>query len=100
MNTMIQIIISFLWLFYLLCGMCLYCKGGGIMAQISIEELYRDEGGGEKYGAGGIMGAVIQDLFSNGIPDGYDGVLWIELLTVTHTLTAAEQIKQEGDFVR
>ncbi|MBM6920267.1 hypothetical protein H6A12_03720 [Phocea massiliensis] len=69
------------------------------MAQISIEELYRGEGGGEKYGAGGIMGAVIQDLFSNGIPDGYDGVLWIELLTVTHTLTAAEQIKQEGDFV-
>ena len=32
------------------------------MAQISIEELYRGEGGGEKYGAGGIMGAVIKDL--------------------------------------
>ena len=42
------------------------------MAQISIEELYRGEGGGEKYGAGGIMGAVIKDLFTNGIPDGYD----------------------------
>lgn len=69
------------------------------MAQISIEELYRGEGGGEKYGAGGIMGAVIKDLFTNGIPDGYDGLLWIELLTVKHTLTAAEQIKQEGDFV-
>lgn len=61
------------------------------MAQISIEELYRGEGG--------IMGAVIKDLFTNGIPDGYDGLLWIELLTVKHTLTAAEQIKQEGDFV-
>ena len=46
-----------------------------------------------------IMGAVIKDLFTNGIPDGYDGLLWIELLTVKHTLTAAEQIKQEGDFV-
>ena len=69
------------------------------MAQISIEELYRGEGGGEKYGAGGIMGAVIKDLFTNGIPDGYDGVLWMELLTVKHTLIAAEQMKQEGDFV-
>ena len=69
------------------------------MAQISIEELYRGEGSGEKYGAGGIMGAVIKDLFANGIPDGYDGVLWMELLTVKHTLIAAEQMKQEGDFV-
>ena len=69
------------------------------MAQISIEELYRGEGGGEKYGAGGIMGAVIKDLFMNGVPDGYDGLLWIELLTVKHTLTAAKQMKQESDFV-
>ena len=69
------------------------------MAQISIEELYRGEDGGEKYGAGGIMGAVIKDLFTNGIPDGYDGVLWMKLLTVKHTLIAAEQMKQEGDFV-
>lgn len=69
------------------------------MAQISIEELYRGEGGGEKYGAGGIMGAVIKDLFMNGVPDGYDGLLWIELLTVKHTLIAAEQMKQKGDFV-
>ena len=40
------------------------------MAKISIEELYRGEGGGEKYGVGGIMGAVIKDLFTNGVPDG------------------------------
>ena len=35
------------------------------MAQISIEELYRGEGGGEKYGAGGIMGfrTVMTDCF-------------------------------------
>ena len=63
------------------------------MAKISIEDLYRGEGGGEKYGVGGIMGAVIKDLFTNGVPDGYD------LLTVKHTLKAAEQMKQEGDFV-
>lgn len=88
-----------LWTFYLLCGMCLCCKGGIIMAQISIEELYRGEGKGEKYGSGGIMGAVIKDLFANGIPDGYDGLFWMELLTVKHTLIAAEQMKQEGDFV-
>lgn len=69
------------------------------MAKISIEELYRGEVGGEKYGVGGIMGAVIKDLFTNGVPDGYDGLLWIELLTVKHTLQAAEQMKQEGDFV-
>ena len=69
------------------------------MAQISIEELYRGEGKGEKYGSGGIMGAVIKDLFANGISDGYDGLLWMELLTVKHTLIAAEQMKQEGDFV-
>lgn len=69
------------------------------MAKISIEDLYRGEGGGEKYGVGGIMGAVIKDLFTNGVPDGYDGLLWIELLTVKHALQAAEQMKQEGDFV-
>lgn len=41
------------------------------MAKISIEELYRGEGGGEKYGVGGIMGAVIKDLFTNGVPSDY-----------------------------
>lgn len=75
------------------------CKGGAVMAQISIEELYRGEGSGEKYGDGGIMGAAIKDLFTSGIPNGYDGLLWMELLIVKHTLIAAEQMKQEGDFV-
>ena len=32
------------------------------MARISIEELYRGEGGGAKYGVGGIMGAVMQEI--------------------------------------
>lgn len=36
------------------------------MARISIEELYRGEGGGAKYGVGGIMGAVMQEIFSHG----------------------------------
>ena len=46
-----------------------------------------------------MVGAVIKDLFTNGVPRGYDGLLWIELLTVKHTLIAVEEMKQEGDFV-
>ena len=69
------------------------------MAKITLEELYRGEGGGAKYGAGGIMGAVMQDLFSHGIPTEYDERTYIELLIVKHTLIAAEQMKTEGDFV-
>ena len=69
------------------------------MAQISIEDLYRGEGGGAKYGAGGIMGAVMKDLFSHGVPKEYDERTYIEILIVKHTLIAAEQMKTEGDFV-
>ena len=69
------------------------------MARISIEELYRGEGGGTKYGAGGIMGAVMQEIFSHGVPKEYDDRTYIELLIVKHTLKAAEQMKTEGDFV-
>ena len=35
------------------------------MAQMSLEELYRGEGAGEKYG---IMGEVMKDFFENGRP--------------------------------
>ena len=45
------------------------------MAQMSLEELYRGEGVGEKYG---IMG---------------------EVLLVKHALIAAEKMKNEGDTV-
>ena len=69
------------------------------MAQISIEELYRGEGGGTKYGVGGIMGAVIQEVTIHGVPKDYDERTYIELLIVKHTLKAAEQMKTEGDFV-
>ena len=69
------------------------------MARISIEELYRGEGGGAKYGAGGIMGEVMEDLFSHGVPKEYDDRTYIELLIVKHTLKAVEQMKTEGDFV-
>lgn len=68
------------------------------MARISIEELYRGEGGGVKYGAGGIMGAVMQVMI-HGVPNEYDEQTYIELLIVKHTLKAAEQMKIEGDFV-
>lgn len=69
------------------------------MARISIEELYRGEGGGAKYGVGGIMGAVMQEVMIHGVPKNYDERTYIELLIVKHTLEAAEQMKTEGDFV-
>ena len=69
------------------------------MARISVEQLYRGEGSGEKYGPGGIMDAVTKELLTHGIPDGYDKRTWIEMLFVKHTLAAAEQMKNEGDFV-
>ena len=69
------------------------------MARISVEELYRGEGGGGKYGAGGIMGAVMREIMINGVPNKYDERTYIELLIVKHTLKAAEQMKTEGDFV-
>lgn len=42
------------------------------MARISIDELYRGEGGGAKYGVGGIMGAVMQEIMIHGVPKKYD----------------------------
>lgn len=69
------------------------------MARISIEELYRGEGGGAKYGVDGIMGAVMQEIMIHDVPKDYDERTYIELLIVKHALKAAEQTKTEGDFV-
>ena len=69
------------------------------MARISIEELYRGEGGGAKYGVGGIMGAVMQEIMIHGVPKNCDERTYLELLIVKHTLKATEQMKSEGDFV-
>lgn len=69
------------------------------MARISIEALYTGEGAGGKYGNGGIMGAVMTEIFTHGVPDGYDAKTWAELLLIKYTLLAAEQIKQEGDSI-
>lgn len=66
------------------------------MAQISLEELYRGEGVGAKYG---IMGEVMKDYFTNGCPSEYDERTWLEMLIVKHTLIAAEKLKIEGDTV-
>ena len=66
------------------------------MAQISLEELYRGESAGEKYG---ILGEVMKDFFQNGCPSEYDERTWIEMLLVKHTLIAAEKMKNEGDTV-
>lgn len=66
------------------------------MAQISVEQLYR---GDAKYGSGGIIGSVTKELLIHGVPDSYDERTWIEMLLIRHTLAAAEQMKNEGDFV-
>ena len=66
------------------------------MAQMSLEELYRGEGVGEKYG---ILGEVMKDFFENGRPAEYDERTWLEMLLVKHTLMAAEKMKNEGDTV-
>ena len=69
------------------------------MARITLEELYRGEGAGAKYGIGGIMGAVMKDILTHGIPANYDRQTWMELLLVKHTLMAAQQMTTEGDCV-
>ena len=67
------------------------------MASISISDLYRGEGPGEK--DGGILNAVFHEVFTNGIPEGCSEQTWIELLTVKHTFLVAERMKKEGDVV-
>ena len=66
------------------------------MAQMSLEELYRGEGAGEKYG---ILGEVMKDFFQNGCPSEYDERTWLDMLLVKHALIAAERMKSEGDTV-
>ena len=69
------------------------------MARISIEALHTGEGVGGKYGRGGIMGAVMPELFTHGVPDGYNAKTWAEMLLIKHVLLAAEQMKTEGDSI-
>ena len=66
------------------------------MARMSLEELYRGEGVGEKYG---IMGEVMKDFLQNGCPSEYDERTWLDMLLVKHALIAAEKMKNEGDTV-
>ena len=47
------------------------------MAQMSLEELYRGEGVGEKYG---ILGGVMKDFFENGRLSEYDERTWLDML--------------------
>ena len=66
------------------------------MAQMSLEELYRGECAGEKYG---ILGEVMKDFLQNGCPPVYDERTWLDMLLVKHALIAAEKMKSEGDTV-
>jgi len=66
------------------------------MAQMSLEELYRGESAGEKYG---ILGEVMKDFFQNGCPSEYDERTWVEMLIVKHALIAADKMKLEGDSI-
>ena len=66
------------------------------MAQMSLEELYRGEGAGEKYGS---LGDVMKDFLQNGRPSEYDERTWVEMLIVKHALIATEKMKNEGDTV-
>lgn len=84
------------WTFANLCGTVVYCKGGADMAQMSLEELYRGEGAGEKYG---ILGEVMKDFFENGPPSEYDERTWVDMLLVKHALIVADKMEIEGDTV-
>lgn len=66
------------------------------MAQMSLEELYRGEGAGERYG---ILGEVMKDFFKNGCPPEHDERTWPDMLLVKHTLIVADKMKKEGDTV-
>ena len=69
------------------------------MTRISIEALYTGEGAGGKYGRGGLLGAVMTEIITHGVPDGYDERTWAELLLIKYALLAAEQMKQEGNSI-
>ena len=66
------------------------------MAQMSLEELYRGESAGEKYG---ILGEVMKDFLQNERPAEYDEGTWLDMLLVKHALIAAEKMKSEGATV-
>ena len=66
------------------------------MAQMSLEELCRGEGAGEKYG---ILGEVMKEFLQNERPSEYDERTWLDMLLVKHALIVAEKMKNEGDTV-
>ena len=60
------------WTFANLCGTVVYCKGGADMARMSLEELYRGEGAGERYS---ILGEVMKDFLQMGVRGNTTSVL-------------------------
>ena len=82
-------------LWYVLC--CKPTEETQHMAHISINDLYPGKGMWKKYS--GILNAVMQELLSNGVPEGCDKRTWIELPTVKQTFLTAMQMAEQGDEV-
>ena len=68
------------------------------MARISMEALYTGEGAGGKYGNGGIMGAVMTELFTHGVPEGYDAKTWAEMLLIKARAACGGTNETRGRF--
>lgn len=62
------------------------------MAQLTTEQIYK----GEKYD---IMSTVFSDYLKSGKPRKNDERTWLDLLTVKHSINAAQKMLQEGDTV-
>lgn len=62
------------------------------MARMTVEEIYS----GDKYDIAGKAGL---DYLLHGRPITCDEMTWMFLLTVKHTLIAAEKMFQEGDSI-
>lgn len=65
------------------------------MARISVDELYRGESAGAKYGSGGIMGAA--DLRCAG---GYDEQIWlVKMIIECNTVSAMTGVESLSSYV-
>ena len=62
------------------------------MAQYTIEEIYA----GDKHH---VVSDVMQEFFHKGRPVDCDSKTWLDMLIVKHSISVAEKMLKEGDFV-